>query len=95
MNAPTGLPPGHLQLLSARPFFVAVTRIILHKETSPYMIEAGGKTVAICGCGMSSNKPYCDGSHAATAKEEPDKLYQYPDNDDEKGGKPVRIESAA
>jgi hypothetical protein len=28
-------------------------------------------------CGLSSNQPFCDGSHKKTADEEADKLYRY------------------
>jgi hypothetical protein len=28
-------------------------------------------------CGLSSNQPFCDGSHKKTADEEADKVYRY------------------
>jgi hypothetical protein len=33
--------------------------------------------VAVCQCGLSQNKPFCDGSHRVTRDEEPNKLYAY------------------
>jgi len=54
-----------------------MTRLIRHEATGPALIEAGGQTVAVCQCGLSRNKPFCDGSHAKTRGEEPGKLYVY------------------
>jgi CDGSH-type Zn-finger protein len=35
---------------------------IVDKNGTPYGLE-GRNVVAICRCGMSMNKPFCDGSH--------------------------------
>jgi CDGSH-type Zn-finger protein len=43
----------------------------------PYLIKEGKFPMAICGCGLSANKPYCDGSHRKTRDEEAEKLYKY------------------
>jgi len=38
--------------------------------------------IAICMCGLSSNYPFCDGSHNSTTDEEEGTLYKYEDDDD-------------
>jgi CDGSH-type Zn-finger protein len=38
---------------------------ILSKENGPNLVMADGKFVAaLCRCGQSAKKPYCDGTHA-------------------------------
>ncbi|UWG48754.1 Zinc finger domain containing protein (CDGSH-type) [Halanaeroarchaeum sp. HSR-CO] len=37
--------------------------------------------IAICMCGLSANYPFCDGSHDATADEDPNTLYKYEGDD--------------
>jgi CDGSH-type Zn-finger protein len=65
-----------------------VAREITHEADGPYIIdeeefEDQGGTVAICQCGLSANKPYCDGSHQTCADEEDGVVYQYEGDDDE------------
>ena len=54
-----------------------MSRIIRHDATGPALIEIGDKVVAVCQCGLSRNKPFCDGSHRATQDESPGVVYAY------------------
>ncbi len=55
-----------------------MARIIIHKAKKPLVHKTeSGDTVAICMCGLSSNYPFCDGSHKMTAEEEEDAVYIY------------------
>ena len=44
------------------PLLIKGTFSILDGEGTQYVIERS--TVALCRCGHSSNKPFCDGTHA-------------------------------
>ncbi len=65
-----------------------VARLVKHKSQGPAKIEVGDETKYVCMCGLSDNKPMCDGSHAETQDEEEDELYVYDDQ-----GKRVKVES--
>jgi len=55
-----------------------MARLVKRTATGPYKVEIGGETKHICGCGLSKNQPFCDGTHKTTARvEEADKLYWY------------------
>lgn len=54
-----------------------MARVVRCDRSRPFLIQIGGQNVAICGCGLSKNKPYCDGTHKITRDEEPEKLYAY------------------
>jgi CDGSH-type Zn-finger protein len=54
-----------------------VARLVKHDRSEPYKVEKGGETIWICGCGLSKNKPFCDGSHKKTRDEEPGAVYLY------------------
>ncbi len=51
-------------------------RLVLHERNRPYVIKIGNEEVYICGCGLSENKPYCDGHHTKTVNEG-DKIFIY------------------
>lgn len=54
-----------------------MARLVRHERTGPIKIEPQEKPVFICGCGLTGNFPYCDGSHKACAQEAPGKVYVY------------------
>ena len=44
-------------------------RMIPCDRTKPYRIDPSAHAVWVCGCGLSKNKPFCDGSHVALNRE--------------------------
>lgn len=54
-----------------------MTRLIRHDAVGPAIIKVGEKTIAVCQCGLSKNKPFCDGSHKVVQDEEPGLTYLY------------------
>ncbi|MDG6928430.1 MAG: CDGSH iron-sulfur domain-containing protein [Nitrososphaerota archaeon] len=65
-----------------------MARLVRHDRNRPYVVKAKeGEALYMCACGLSKNKPYCDGSHKQTADEAGADLYVYED------GKRVRLVS--
>ena len=41
-----------------------MARMVKHEKNAPYEVPEGTELpVWICGCGLSKNKPFCDGTH--------------------------------
>jgi CDGSH-type Zn-finger protein len=57
-----------------------MARLVKHDRNGPYEIPEGTELpVWICGCGLSKNKPFCDGSHKKTRDEDSAEVYAYDD----------------
>jgi CDGSH iron-sulfur domain-containing protein 3 len=54
-----------------------MTRLVRHDAHGPALIQVGERTIAVCQCGLSANKPFCDASHARTRDEEAGVTYVY------------------
>jgi CDGSH-type Zn-finger protein len=54
-----------------------MARLVRHDAVGPAVIDVNGTIIEICQCGLSKNKPFCDGSHEKVRGEEPGKLYVY------------------
>jgi CDGSH-type Zn-finger protein len=55
--------------------------MIRHEKNSPYVIPEGTELpLYICACGLSKNKPFCDGTHKKTRDEEASQMYAYDEN---------------
>jgi CDGSH-type Zn-finger protein len=58
-----------------------MARMVKHEKNAPYEVPEGTELpVWICGCGLSKNKPFCDGSHKRTKDEAATEVYAYDDN---------------
>jgi len=53
-----------IEVLENGPLLIYGTLNVTHKDGTK---ETKNKTTAFCRCGMSNNKPYCDGTHVKNA----------------------------
>jgi len=54
-----------------------MARLVKYEEKGPMEIKIGGESKWICMCGLTKNKPFCDGKHKACHTEEEGKTYIY------------------
>lgn len=52
-------------------------RRITLSATGPIRIDPQDKPVFVCGCGLTRNYPFCDGTHKTCKDEEEGKVYEY------------------
>jgi CDGSH-type Zn-finger protein len=54
-----------------------MARIVKIEEKAPQEVKVGEESKWICMCGLSDNKPFCDGKHKQAQDEEEGKVYKY------------------
>jgi CDGSH-type Zn-finger protein len=61
-----------------------MSREVTHDAQGPAAIDPSEHDdIYVCQCGLSDDKPFCDGSHNATTDEEEGVRYKYDGDDDE------------
>lgn len=56
-----------------------MARLAYNDKKEPYELKDAKAPLWVCGCGLSKNKPFCDGSHKRCQDEEHNALYLYDD----------------
>ncbi|HEY3999065.1 MAG TPA: CDGSH iron-sulfur domain-containing protein [Candidatus Xenobia bacterium] len=51
----------HIQVTKTGPYLISGTFKLLDHEGNPIAVVK--EKIALCRCGQSSNKPFCDGTH--------------------------------
>ena len=54
-----------------------MARLVQHESSGPKEVKIGQESKWMCMCGLSINKPFCDGSHKLCSNEKEDKIYKY------------------
>lgn len=52
-----------IKVLDNGPLLVEGPITVQDAEGGSFSIDSGKPSIALCRCGQSSNKPFCDGSH--------------------------------
>ena len=64
-----------------------MARVVRLEGKGPIKIEPQDKPIWVCGCGLSANFPFCDGTHKICREEADGTLYAYrPDRSREERG---------
>jgi len=54
-----------------------MVRLVKCEDKGPIEVKIGDESKWVCMCGLSENKPFCDGAHHRTKDEEEGKVYKY------------------